>query len=67
MAYKKTYKRKTYQPKSWLDKKFSARGAMSVAKQAAKDIWYLKGLVNSEMLHSPINVSLFKHYINSNI
>jgi len=32
--------------------KFTPQSAYSMAVQAAKDIWYIKGLVNSEMLHN---------------
>lgn len=54
MAYvRKTYRKKTYKPRN---KRISytkgAQNAFALAKQAARDIWYLKGLVNSEMLHN---------------
>nr|UOF80963.1 capsid protein [Cressdnaviricota sp.] len=39
------YKRKT----SWYNKKYST---LQLAKKAAKGVYYLKGLVNSEMLHN---------------
>lgn len=48
-------KRKTYgrrRPTGRLSYTKGARSALALAKQAAQDIWYLKGLVNSEMLHS---------------
>ena len=48
---RKTYRRKkTYrkQNQPWFK---NANSAYKLAVRAAKDIWYLKGLVNSEMLH----------------
>jgi len=52
--YKKSYKRKT----PWYNKRYNA---LQLATQAAKGVWYLKGLVNSEMLHhdrTETNVSI---------
>jgi len=46
--YRKRYR---YRKKStkWYRKKYDA---VSIAKHAARGVWYLKGLVNSEMLHN---------------
>lgn len=43
------YRKKTYKKKPWYRKKYDA---ISIAKHAARGVWYLKGLVNSEMLHN---------------
>lgn len=54
MAYKKNYKRRNYKRKAsgWFNtNKFTPESAWSLAKTAARDVWMLKGLVNSEMLH----------------
>lgn len=50
MAYTRT--RKTYRKRSktsWYDKKYST---LQLARKAAQGVYYLKGLVNSEMLHN---------------
>lgn len=56
MAYKKTYRRKTYRKRRnnryFNTNAFTPENAWSLAKTAAQDIWMLKGLVNSEMLHN---------------
>lgn len=56
MAYKKIYKKKIYKrgKQSWYDKKYSAK---DIAIQALQNTRYLKGLVNSEMLHNDITFS----------
>jgi len=51
----RNYSRKTMRrrrPTGRLSYTKGASNAYALAKQAAKDIWYLKGLVNSELLHS---------------
>ena len=52
MAYqKRTYRKKTYKRKTntaWYDKKYSTA---QIAKKALDGVKYIKGLVNSEMLH----------------
>lgn len=47
----RTTRRKTYRRRRtpWYRKKYDA---LSLAAKAAKGVWYLKGLVNSEMLHN---------------
>jgi len=52
MAYKKTYRKKKTYNKGRMSYTKGAQNAFALAKQAARDIWYLKGLVNSEMLHN---------------
>lgn len=47
MAFKKNYRRRAYK-KPWYKKKYDA---LQLATKAAKGVWYLKGLVNSEMHH----------------
>ena len=49
---RKTYSRRPRRTTRRLSYTRGARNAYALAKQAAKDIWYLKGLVNSEMLHN---------------
>lgn len=52
---RKNYRRRGRKPynKRWFNtNKFTPGRAYDLAKQAAKDIWYLKGLVNSEMFHA---------------
>lgn len=52
---KKNYRRrggKRYNRKWFNTNKFTPSRAYELAKQAAKDIWYIKGLVNSEMMHA---------------
>jgi len=52
-ARRKTYrKKKSYNKGIFNTNNFTPQSAYSLAVQAAKDIWYLKGLVNSEMLHN---------------
>ena len=46
------YRKRGYRRKKstkWYRKKYDA---ISIAKHAAKGVWYLKGLVNSEMFHN---------------
>lgn len=59
MAYRRYNRRRNYrrrrrpQSNSWFNtSKFTPQKAYALASQAAKDIWYIKGLVNSEMLHA---------------
>jgi len=52
MAYKKTYRRKKTYNKGRMSYLKGGKNALALARQAASDIWYLKGLVNSEMLHN---------------
>lgn len=52
---KKSYRKrggKRYNKRWFNTNKFTPGRAYELAKQAAKDIWYIKGLVNSEMLHA---------------
>lgn len=52
-ARRKTYrKKKSYNRGIFNTNKFTPESAYSLAVKAAQDIWYLKGLVNSEMLHN---------------
>jgi len=52
---RKYSRRPTYRRKSpWYKRKYNA---MQLAAKAAKGVWYLKGLVNSEMLHTNIAAS----------
>lgn len=46
--------RRTRRRTPWYRKKYDA---MSLAAKAAKGVWYLKGLVNSEMLHNQLTGS----------
>ncbi|AYP28695.1 MAG: coat protein [Circoviridae sp.] len=49
-SYKRSYNKRSYNKKQpWYRKKYDA---MDIATKAAKGVWYLKGLVNSEMLHN---------------
>lgn len=65
MAYRRYPKRKVYRRRrrapassSWFStKSFTPQSAYALATQAAKDIWYLKGLVNSEMLKYDISTT----------
>ena len=58
MPPRRSYRRKTYRRKRtgqygpFNTSKFTPQSGYAMAVQAAKDIWYLKGLVNSEMLHN---------------
>ena len=57
MAYRKrTYRRRRRATRAqpWFK---NANSAYKLAAQAAKDIWYIKGLVNSEMLHRTVSGS----------
>jgi len=49
-ARRTNYRRRpsSYKKKPWYQKKYNA---MEIATKAAKGVWYLKGLVNSEMMH----------------
>lgn len=50
MAYPRRYRKRTYQGRKktpWYNKRYNA---LQLAKKAAQGVWYLKGLVNSEML-----------------
>lgn len=51
MAVKRYRRKRTYRKRAqpWFK---NANSAYKLAVRAAKDIWYLKGLVNSEMLHN---------------
>lgn len=55
MAYPRRSYSSKRRPRRSYNKRLSytkgASSAFALAKQAAKDIWYLKGLVNSEMKH----------------
>lgn len=57
MPYKRYPKRRTYRRKNtaWYNKKYSAK---DLAVKALKNTQYLKGLVNSEMLHKDTSVTL---------
>lgn len=47
MAYAK--RKRSFKKKPWYRKKYDT---ISLAKKALQGVWYLKGLVNSEMLHN---------------
>lgn len=58
MAYKKSYRRPRRSRRSTRQPWFkNANSAYKLAVQAAKDIWYIKGLVNSEMFHTNLTGS----------
>lgn len=53
MPTRKTFRRRrNYRRKPWYARKYNA---MQLAAKAAKGVWYLKGLVNSEMNHYTAN------------
>lgn len=55
MAFKKSYRKKTFKKKApWYEKKYSA---YQLAKKAYSATRYIKGLVNSEMFHADSNFS----------
>lgn len=49
MPPRKTFRKRTRRRTPWYRRKYDA---LSLAAKAAKGVWYLKGLVNSEMLHN---------------
>jgi len=49
MPPRSKFRRSSRRKTPWYRKKYDA---MSLAAKAAKGVWYLKGLVNSEMLHN---------------
>lgn len=55
MVYRKTYRKRTYKKKPWYNKKYST---LDIAKKAWYATKYLKGLVNSEMLHKDTTFTL---------
>lgn len=56
MAYRRTYgRKKIYKKKSWYNRKYTAQ---QIAVKAWKATKYLKGLVNSEMLHKDTTINM---------
>lgn len=48
-TYSRRTRRRTRRRTPWYNRRYNA---MQLAAKAAKGVWYLKGLVNSEMLHN---------------
>lgn len=63
--YRRPYKKQYRKPKNWYNRKYTISASpMQVAQQALRATRYIKGLVNSEMLHkdSPYSGALAAQY-----